>query len=270
MASWIFTIKGEHPEHWGYAADSGFWDIVNRKDVKAGDDIFFWQGKGSLVSWTVASDDAIDIVDSMPPAQWNDRPYVRRIPIDIVSEEPIVDISWTDLAENTGITAKPLNGQIRVPTDAEEYLRALFKPESEDSATAAGYPDTRTKISALIHRRRGQQRFRQSLLDAYDRTCAVTGSRVEDVLEAAHIRPYRGSHSHRVSNGILLRSDIHTLFDLNLLTVDEQHVVRLHPDLLDSEYGQYDGLPLRLPKSRAARPAKDNLRVHNCECSWFH
>lgn len=272
MASWIFTIGPDHPEHWGYAVDSGFWDIVNKKDVKAGDDVFFWQGRGSLVSWATATDDAIDIVEDMPPAEWNDRSYVRRIPIEIVSEEPSVDIRWTELAENTGITAKPLNGQIRVPEGAEEYLRSLFAAEpgeSDDSTEPTDYPDTRATITTTIKQRRGQQQFRQKLLDAYDGRCAITGSQVVDVLEAAHIRPYRGSHSHRVQNGILLRSDLHTLFDLHLLTVDDDLVVRLSPQIVDSEYAQYDGTALRRTTPRTARPARENLQEHHARCDWF-
>ncbi|MGB3698799.1 MAG: HNH endonuclease signature motif containing protein [Gordonia sp. (in: high G+C Gram-positive bacteria)] len=272
MASWIFMIGPKHPEHWGYAVDSGFWDIVSRRNVKAGDDVFFWQSKGSLISWTTATEDEIDIVEDMPPAAWNDKPYVRRIPIEVVSEEPKVDITWTTLANGAGITAKPSNGQILVPEGGEEYLRTLFADgadQSDDTTEPTDYPDTRATITATIKQRRGQQQFRQKLLAAYDNRCAITGSQVVDVLEAAHIRPYRGSHSHRVQNGILLRSDLHTLFDLHLLTIDENLVVRMSPEVADSEYAQYDGTQLRTTTPRRARPAKENLRKHHAHCDWF-
>lgn len=273
MASWVVTIRPEHPEHWGYAAESEFWDIVTRRDIKAGDDVFFWQGEGSFVSWTRATCDALDIVGDMPAASWNDRKYVCRIPFDIVSEQPREAIRWSEFAKAAGITQLPSNGQLRVPESAEQYVRDLFSPvvdrPNDDPYAPDDYPDTREKITTAIYRRRGQQRFRDQLIDAYDGTCAVTGSTVEETLEAAHIRPYRGVHSHRVTNGLLLRADVHTLFDLFLLTVDETSTVRVGPDLADTEYSRYDGAKALLPSLRSDRPKKQDLRSHHAQCSWF-
>ena len=66
----------------------------------------------------------------------------------------------------------------------------------------------------------GSSGFRAALLDAYRGRCAITGYDAAEALEAAHLRPYRGPESNVVSNGLLLRADIHTLFDLPLLAVD--------------------------------------------------
>ena len=68
--------------------------------------------------------------------------------------------------------------------------------------------------------RRGQPAFRAALLAAYGGRCAITGCDVEDVLEAAHISPYSGPSSSHASNGLLLRADIHTLFDCGLVAFD--------------------------------------------------
>ena len=67
---------------------------------------------------------------------------------------------------------------------------------------------------------RGQAGFRAALLEAYQSRCAVTGCDAAAALEGAHLRPYRGPESNDVTNGLLLRADIHTLFDLRLLAID--------------------------------------------------
>ncbi|RZM24778.1 MAG: HNH endonuclease, partial [Pedobacter sp.] len=70
-----------------------------------------------------------------------------------------------------------------------------------------------------ITARRGQKSFRDKLLKAYEYKCAVTGCDVIATLEACHIMPYNGDYTNHIQNGILLRSDIHVLFDLGLLTI---------------------------------------------------
>jgi predicted restriction endonuclease len=71
----------------------------------------------------------------------------------------------------------------------------------------------RTRIEADILRRQGRGEFRRGLLDIYNRRCAITGCDAIPTLEAAHIRTYKGSDDDAMRNGILLRADIHTLFD---------------------------------------------------------
>ena len=77
--------------------------------------------------------------------------------------------------------------------------------------------DAQERISRTIAQRRSQPAFRNALLDAYDRKCAITGCEVVEVLEAAHIYPYRGPDTSKVVNGLLLRADVHTLFDSGLI-----------------------------------------------------
>jgi hypothetical protein len=75
----------------------------------------------------------------------------------------------------------------------------------------------------------------------------ISGCEVLDVLEAAHIEPYRGAQTHSVDNGLLLRSDLHTLFDLDLIAIEPETLkVHLHPDLQSSEYLMFNGTHLLL------------------------
>jgi predicted restriction endonuclease len=83
------------------------------------------------------------------------------------------------------------------------------------------------RVTRSIMQRRGQKSFRDKLLTAYGGRCAVTGDGPLDVLEAAHIEPYATSGLNHHTNGLLLRADIHTLFDLDL--------IRINPDTLRVE-----------------------------------
>ncbi|HDR9033419.1 TPA: HNH endonuclease [Burkholderia vietnamiensis] len=107
-----------------------------------------------------------------------------------------------------------------------------------------------------IKTRRGQGPFRDSLLAAYRRRCAVTGSMIDKILEAAHIVPHAEKTDYMTSNGILLRADIHTLFDEHLLTIDTRYRVKISKLLRHSEYQDYDGKLLKvLPERSADQPS---------------
>ncbi len=117
------------------------------------------------------------------------------------------------------------------------------------------------RINTLILQRRGQSAFRQGLLEAYEHKCAITKCAVQDVLEAAHIHPYADKGTSCVSNGLLLRADIHTLFDCGLITIDPgSFKVVVKAELRNSGYGKYHGRPLREPKNRARKPNKQALK----------
>ncbi len=128
---------------------------------------------------------------------------------------------------------------------------------AESAGTETGPPDAVQQRAISI--RRGQARFRETLLAAYGRTCAVTGCKIVDLLEAAHIRPHSDEPNYSVTNGLLLRTDIHTLFDLGLLSIDARLRVRLAPALLQSEYKAYDGKDLRQPGYPSEMPSSDGL-----------
>ena len=123
--------------------------------------------------------------------------------------------------------------------------------------------DARERISRMMAQRRGQPAFRNALLDAYDRKCAITGCEVVEVLEAAHIYPYRGSDTNKVVNGLLLRADVHTLFDSGLIAVDVKNMTVLVDNSLEgSEYWTFHGKKLRLPSDTERRPSCEVLKMH--------
>jgi hypothetical protein len=125
-----------------------------------------------------------------------------------------------------------------------------------------GEPTADPSVLRSIKERRGQPEFRQKLLAAYKGRCAITDCDVVDALEAAHIVPHSMGGRYDTSNGLLLRADIHTLFDLHLLTVcPDLGVVQLNRRLM-SAYGQFEGKALQVPIDKADMPDRQGLVNH--------
>lgn len=92
---------------------------------------------------------------------------------------------------------------------------------------------------------------------------AISGSNVVEALEAAHILPHRGLETNHVSNGLLLRADIHTLFDLGHITIDAvTWTIPVIPSLRGISYGEFTGRTVRLPRDTEAWPNEEALRLH--------
>jgi putative restriction endonuclease len=123
--------------------------------------------------------------------------------------------------------------------------------------------DNRLTVIREVHRRQGGPRFRRALLSAYEERCAVTRYSAAPALEAAHIVPYRGPQTNHVANGLLLRADVHDLFDLGLVAVDTDSMTLLiGNDLAGTEYEKYAGAKLWVPRDPDARPSVDALAIH--------
>jgi predicted restriction endonuclease len=124
--------------------------------------------------------------------------------------------------------------------------------------------DDRQRAIRAILIRRGQPAFRRALLEAYGGRCVITGCAIEDVLEAAHIAPYRGSLTNHVSNGLLLRADLHTLFDCGLLSVEPtSRTVVIGDALKASSYVKIAGKRIRPPNNSAHGPCRRHLEKNH-------
>lgn len=141
--------------------------------------------------------------------------------------------------------------------------RALptMEPELVTDGSRFGQPQT-------VMPRLGQGAFRVIVTDMYKRQCALTSSHVLHVLDAAHIRPYSEGGSHNPSNGLLLRQDVHTLFDRGYLTVSPDFHVEVSRRLKDEfdngkEYYALQGKAILLPGNLAFRPSTEQLVWHN-------
>lgn len=123
-------------------------------------------------------------------------------------------------------------------------------------------------LPTLITPRLGQGVFRVAVTEAYGRQCAVTDGKVLPALDAAHIKPYGEDGPHSKPNGILLRKDIHSVFDAGYATVDENYRFLVSKKVKEvfnngEEYLRLDGKMLRLPVHKSDWPNVDFLRWHN-------
>lgn len=124
-------------------------------------------------------------------------------------------------------------------------------------------------LPALHPTRLGQGAFRKLVLDAYGRRCAVSGEHTVPVLQASHIKPFADVEQHEITNGLALRSDIHTLFDLGYVTVSPDYRFkvsdRLREDFDNGEiYYEYALSRPRifLPGDRELMPNREHLEWH--------
>jgi hypothetical protein len=144
-----------------------------------------------------------------------------------------------------------------IPDIVRMKERRYRKPKNAEEA--------REQIAASIAGRRGQQAFRQQLLHVYQR-CLVTGCDAADVLEAAHIQAFSEDGTFEVSNGLLLRADIHTLFDLGFIAVNTPDMTVITADALkNTVYGNLNGRKLLFPPGKAHVPNRDALEAHRLQ-----
>jgi len=137
-----------------------------------------------------------------------------------------------------------------------------------------GRPEVRESLQerygkpVVVSPRLGQGAFRVVVTDAYERRCAISGERVLPVLEAAHIHRYARGGEHRVENGILLRRDLHTLFDRGYFTIDPSLRIEVSRRIREEfengrDYYAFHGKSVRLPVPSKQGPARQNLLWHN-------
>lgn len=121
----------------------------------------------------------------------------------------------------------------------------------------------------IIKPRLGQGAFKVLITEAYQRRCAITGEKTLPVLEAAHIKPYSLEGPHEINNGLLLRRDLHALFDRGYITIDPKHNIEVSRRIKNDygngrDYYTYHGQKLMiLPDRRDHLPDPRFLEWHN-------
>lgn len=157
-------------------------------------------------------------------------------------------------------------------TDTDEGLR-LWEAVTRRLALTApliAEPGERFGAPQLVRPRLGQGAFRVVVTDDYQRRCAVTGEKTLPALDAAHIRPYGEGGEHAPSNGILLRRDIHSLFDAGYVTVSPSLHFEVSSKIREEfengrHYYELQGQPLAVPLTLSHRPDVGALTWHNEE-----
>lgn len=147
----------------------------------------------------------------------------------------------------------------------------LVQRRISEPALTEGAPDDAQRYSEpfLSRSRLGQGAFRVLVTEAYKRRCAITGESTLPVLEAAHIKPFAQQGPNQTSNGLLLRSDFHKLFDLGLVTITTDHRIRVSKQIRDhwfngkAYYRLDDRQRAVLPDDVRDRPAEQHLHWHS-------
>jgi hypothetical protein len=142
-----------------------------------------------------------------------------------------------------------------------EQQVAQIVAEQGEPFDPKGQDDARARVLREVVQRRGQQKFRKSLIAAYGGRCAITGCPVTPLLEAAHITPYLGPDTNSISNGLLLRADLHTLWDLGLVAIDPETLrVWVSADVDDRTYRSLSGLQVSSPAHTVQKPSMAALQ----------
>lgn len=148
-----------------------------------------------------------------------------------------------------------------------QEIHDRWRPVDEDRRGIGERPAT-YGAPYLFTPRLGQGAFRTLVTDIYDRRCAVTRERTLPALEAAHIRPYRKEGPHEAGNGLLLRRDIHSLFDAGYVTVSPKLDFEVSRSIRDEfengrEYYALHGTKIFVPQRTDLRPNPEWLSWHN-------
>jgi len=184
--------------------------------------------------------------------------YDRSMPADCLSEGKTVTnaalgrilqgyINRTGFVVPRGVLSRALS-------EAKARRASVFEPHNQPLLLS----EERQKVLSWQTRRPAQSKFRDRLLAAYGSTCAVSGTNEPLTLDAAHITPFASGGSNRVSNGLLLRTDLHRLWDSGKIAIHEtSYTVLLNASLLIGPYAFLAGAKANIPlKLRDAEQQK--------------
>jgi putative restriction endonuclease len=203
------------------------------------------------------------IVDQVPVGVLRERaPARRRSQYDVLGLA--MPVRWSDgrfFFESLNPKAVPVIDPVSDVLEAMASA-AVDQETAADAGALDDDYDARLRVYRQIVSRRGQSGFRAALLEAYRGRCAVTGCDAAVALEGAHLHPYRGPESNTVTNGLLLRADIHTLFDLGLLAPDPvTRTIVVSKLLAGTQYAALSTLQLADPVAVSQRPNQETLEI---------
>ena len=154
----------------------------------------------------------------------------------------------------------------RLLEQVQERLAGVEEPVVDKNIM--GDPARRYGEPLFVLPRLGQGSFRVIVTDAYQRRCAITREKTLPALEAAHIQPFSENGPNRVENGLLLRSDIHRLFDSGYVTVTSDHLFEVSNRIKEEfdngeQYRIFHGHKIHMPLNPQFKPSPEFLTWHN-------
>jgi hypothetical protein len=167
-----------------------------------------------------------------------------------------------DVRPETPMRSVLTQGGITIKDSAPVYTEV---PVLELGFNLDDPPDERRSELSRRVIREGAATFRNEQMKLWAAQCAATGCNIREALDAAHIFRYLGEHTNRPDNGILLRADVHKLFDKNLIAVEErkgQLIWRVSARLMGSDYATLEGRCVALGSEVSAVPHTELLARH--------
>jgi len=156
------------------------------------------------------------------------------------------------------------NSDWMVPEEANITFKSQivkYKYFAEENLNFQLLNEPREDYKREVNQRRGQGVFKGLILKAYDNKCCISGELCPELLEAAHIQAYINSQSNHVQNGLLLRVDLHRLFDHDLLFIDDEYTVNISSIIKDKIYRKFHGRKITLPSNQQNYPSKKSLML---------
>ncbi|WP_019204337.1 HNH endonuclease signature motif containing protein [Tsukamurella sp. 1534] len=279
MTAWLLSISRKFPQHLQYAMEKGFWDMKEAADVRRGDELYFRLSRASLVGVLRAtsdmyqSDSAGRLLQDANPTWDGGGPYAARVDVEPVSVTSVRQPGYETLLEEAGYKRTYTMGLTRVlpvrRAAGQQFLRSCFfygsavdlSPEPVTPHLFTTGPVHRRTVE--VASREGQDLFREKLLDAYGGRCALSGTAVEGTLDGAHIIEHRDNGVNECWNGLLLRADIHRLFDRSLIRVRSRGRIEVDLSLAGTEYATFTRL--RQPLKAENQPLRSAF-AHR----WVH
>ena len=184
-----------------------------------------------------------------------DLDHIKANPIDIEDEMRKAINIFGDLQKS----CLPSASDALILSDAKKIIELSSTIDFDPSSIEDG----REKKLRAVASRQGQKKFRNLLLQAYNSKCAFTNCDVTQVLQAAHIVPYNGIKTNDIKNGILLRADIHDLYDMFFISINpENYKITISSHLMDSYLQDLNMKQINLPNRLQEYPDKKVLEWH--------
>ncbi len=178
---------------------------------------------------------------------------------------------WIPVPENWASNIVSFKGYSTADPDGLMLWNAVRSSLSDSPLIGFAEEQARYGEPMLVRPRLGQGAFRILVTDSYQRRCAVSGERTLPALDAAHIRPYSEGGVHEASNGILLRRDIHSLFDAGYVTISPEMKFEVSRRIKEEfengrQYYALHGQTVSQPSDPKRQPARPSLIWHNENC----
>lgn len=235
------------------------WGIgSNFKTVSLGDYVWVYAG------WNVKRVLAVGRVERLPESTEGNKkyngyrhPYALLVRIDneltLRLQEPASQISYDHFKQWVpGAVQKANQNTVKV---FDRWIKK--KPTSRQKND-----DEVFQVRREVLQRTGQTKFRETIRFAYNDVCAISRTTEATALVAAHIQPVKSRGRHSANNGMLLRADIHNMFDSGLITVDGKYRIHVSSLVVDEQYVKLNGKRIHLPHDYKLWPSVQLLKQH--------